>query len=232
METERNTRPSEVEICDLRLDALKSVSAIHLASFPDSAISKLGMESIRRYYEWQLVGPHRCDAIGAYQNSELIGFLFGGHFNGALSGFLNKNRWYLAWRIAIHPNVVFDSSFRQKLLQGVRSLSRWKKKRTAAPLQGQVCTSSFGILAIAVSPDCQGHGVGKLLMTEAERRAEHSGHDGMHLTVSPQNGQAVRFYEGIGWHKNPNDESWQGGMRKEIGGSNVAGELFVHAAEN
>jgi len=39
----------------------------------------LGTEAVRRYYEWQLVGPHEVTAISAYINTELVGFCFGGN---------------------------------------------------------------------------------------------------------------------------------------------------------
>jgi hypothetical protein len=83
---------------------LPAISAIHLAAFPKSALSRLGKGAVRRYYYWLLTGPHPDSfTIGAWQGEQLAGFCFGGKFRGALSGFLRKNRAYLAWRVLTHP---------------------------------------------------------------------------------------------------------------------------------
>ena len=232
MNTAPTTSADSLQIADIGLKALGSVSVIHQASFPDSAISELGSEAIRRYYEWALVGPHDTVAIGAFRHSELVGFLVGGRFNGVLSGYLKKNHWYLAWRVATHPWLLLDSRFRARLAQGAKSLRRIKRQlQTAQPQRDPRGKSSFGILAIAVCPDCQSRGVGKHLMAEAERRARRLGHDGMHLSVHPQNEHAIQFYERLGWSKVPNEENWQGGMQKVICRQTVAREQGVPSAE-
>ena len=81
-------------IQNLKLHDLPAVSQIHLAAFPNSALSKLGPEAIRRYYEWQLTGPHDVTALGSFLDDKLVGFCFGGIFRGAMSGYLYKNSIY------------------------------------------------------------------------------------------------------------------------------------------
>ena len=58
----------------LELKDLQSIAILHQKAFQDSALTKLGLEPVRRYYEWQLTGPHDCYAIGAFSaDDELTG---------------------------------------------------------------------------------------------------------------------------------------------------------------
>lgn len=34
------------------------VAGVHVAAFPSSALTRLGSEAVRRYYLWQIEGPH------------------------------------------------------------------------------------------------------------------------------------------------------------------------------
>ena len=75
----------------------------------------------------------------------------------------------------------------------------------------------FGILAIAVHPDFQGLGVGQALMAHAESVARIQQFPQMQLSVAPDNQQAVRFYERLGWQRivKPGHE-WKGDMIKPL----------------
>lgn len=74
----------------LNHDDLPAVAAIHVAAFPDSALTALGVEAVRRYYAWQLDGPHEVFALGVdavqydndgtIANKQLIGYCFAGGF--------------------------------------------------------------------------------------------------------------------------------------------------------
>lgn len=90
MKPEQTT--SRLVIKKLEFGNLIDVAKVHKRAFPESALSKLGLEATRRYYEWQLLGPHDTYAIGVFENDLLLGFCFGGVFRGALNGFLNKNK--------------------------------------------------------------------------------------------------------------------------------------------
>ena len=64
-----------MKIRSIELLDLNSIAKIHLAAFPKSALSHLGQEAVRRYYEWQLTGPHDCLAIGAIdEQGRMLGF--------------------------------------------------------------------------------------------------------------------------------------------------------------
>ena len=79
-----------MEIRNLEAKDLPYVAAVHVAAFPDSALTMLGTEVVRRYYEWQLTGPHDIAALGAFAGAGVEGYCFGGVFRGAMSGFFNS----------------------------------------------------------------------------------------------------------------------------------------------
>jgi len=204
---------SSPRIDELKTSDLPAVSAVHIAAFPDSALTKLGSGAVERYYRWQLEGPHECSALGIWTGLGLVGFCFGGIFRGALQGFLKENRAYLAGRILCRPWLLTNSIFRERFNAGWRSLRRRSKKGNRAP---KPSIRSFGILSIAVHPDHAGTGFGKMLMAEAERQAVIRGFARMDLSVHPSNVVAVRFYERLGWQRVGTAEKWSGHMIKAL----------------
>lgn len=208
-----------VQIRDLTVQDLERVAVVHVLAFPDSALTKLGVEATRRYYAWQLTGPHECRAFGAFLDGELGGFCFGGIFRGALSGFLRTNRWFLIGRILTRPHLLLHSVVRARLFQTRRILPRLVRPGRAGNQSGKripkQTSRSFGILSIAVDPRCQGAGVGRALMEAAEAASREGAFSRMHLTVSPENIQAIRFYERLGWTRVA-EENWQGRMMKSL----------------
>ena len=211
-----NSMQAHMLIRKIRAEDLPDVAAVHMLAFPESALTRLGVEAVRRYYEWQLLGPHEVTALGAYVNAELVGFCFGGIFRGAMSGFVRKNRKFLIGRVLARPWLVTNPLFRSRLTAGARVLKGRAKPPTSAARHASPAPDHFGILAIAVHPERQGLGVGKMLMREAENVARRYGFREMDLTVSPGNRRAVEFYESLSWRRFSRDSVWKGEMRKSL----------------
>jgi len=207
---------TDVFIRTLEAKDLREVAMVHMLAFPDSALTMLGTEAVRRYYEWQLVGPHEVVALSARVNSELVGFCFGGIFRGAMSGFVRKNRMFLIGHVLAHPYLVRNPIFRDRLAAGARVLKSQAKPQASAPPPPSQNLNHFGILAIAVHPQRQGLGIGKVLMAEAEDVARRQGFQEMDLTVNPGNRQAVEFYERLNWIRFSKDSVWKGQMKKSL----------------
>ncbi len=206
-----------MKIRTLQSSDLPAVAKIHMRAFTDSALTSMGAEAVRRYYEWQLTGPHEVAALGAEIDDRLAGFCFGGLFRGAMAGFLQQNRAYLALRVATHPWLALNPIFRDRLFSGVKVLRRFPQPiATMAMPSPKDKKKPFGILAISVNPDFQGKGVGKLLMNAAEEVAIERGFERMQLSVNPANQQAIGFYLGLGWVKIPIDGPWTGEMSKPL----------------
>jgi ribosomal protein S18 acetylase RimI-like enzyme len=205
----------QLAVAPLDLDDLPAIVAIHVRAFPDSAITVLGPEAVRRYYEWLVDGPHDAVVMGAWQGAKLVGFCAAGVFRGAMNGFLRKNRGYLALHVASHPWLVLSPLIRERLRSAVEITLRFSRRRqrhdaAAAP------APPYGVLSIATDPDVRGSGAGRALMLDAEARARSLGHARMVLTVHPENGRAVRFYEQLGWSRRAETGAWSGAMQREL----------------
>jgi len=198
----------------LQENDLQGVTLIHLAAFPKSALGLLGASVVYRYYQWQMQGPHDAIALGIFQGQKLVGFCFAGVFRGALSGFLQKNKWFLVLRVLTHPWLAATPFFRERLKFAWAVLSRQPARNVS---QSVVPANSFGILAIAVDPQIQSVGLGKQLMMETEKIAIERCFSHLHLTVAVDNGQAIAFYNKLGWQKIPAaDGAWCGVMMKKL----------------
>ena len=205
---------NQLMIRNITIEDLQAISGIHLRAFPDSALSKLGLEAVRRYYHWQLTGPHESHSIIALNNQKIVGFCFAGVFHGALGGFLRKNQTFLVRRVISRPWLLFNELFRVRILSALRSLKIIPRKKIKSQPSPNKKLKIYGILSIAVDPQIQSRGVGRALMKAAEQDAIDKGFEQMGLTVSPKNLQAINFYTGLGWVKK--GDPWAGSMIKNL----------------
>lgn len=198
---------------------LPAVARVHLLAFPDGALTLLGAEAVRRYYHWQLTGPHDVVALCIVEGRELTAFCFGGIFRGALQGFLRKNRRYLVWCLATRPWLLANKIVQQQMgaalrLLGGRLSTSPTQKLATAPISSKV---PFGVLSIAVHPGKAGTGQGQCLMHCLEQAAHNRRFSGMNLVVSPKNRHAINFYERLGWTRDLEPSGiWSGAMRKDF----------------
>lgn len=206
------TAPDDIVVRDLATEDLEVVSRVHMNAFGDSVLAQLGEEAVRRNYAWQLDGPHDLTAVLAERRGEGVGYLFGGVFRGSTIGFVKREKWFLARRVALRPQILLRGvGWNRVMLAGRLLLRRHSAPQPEDP--SRVPERSFGVLAIAVDPAAQGSGVGARLMDEARRSALAAGFERMHLSVHPGNDQAVRFYRNLGWTEMPDaDGHWAGRM--------------------
>ena len=197
---------------------LTSVAHVHMLAFPSSGLTQLGIEAVRRYYLWQLTGPHDSLCIGAFDGVKMAGFCFAGVFRGAETGFLQNNILFLIWHLVTHPTLLTRDIILDRVAYSVRAFRQLMRHNRKLAREGKLPTRSFGILSIAVNPECQGAGIGRLLMQNAELTACKQGFGSMRLSVKPENHQAIIFYEKSGWQKIPAaDGVWRGLMAKTLG---------------
>lgn len=196
---------------------LAVVAALHRAAFPESLLSRLGVSLVTSYYEWQLqrgaVSP-AFRALVAERGGEVCGFVVGGRYQGATSGFVRRYCRVLALALLRNAHLLVSREVRQKLAAVAASLVKVAAGRVHSappPVAAAPAVRSFGILALAVSPSRESAGVGRALMTEMTRAARELEFPRMNLTVNPGNARAIAFYERGGWQRHP-DNPWRGGM--------------------
>ena len=209
----RNAPADGIVVRQLEERDLSQVAVIHCRAFAGTPITLLGTEAVRRYYAWQLNGPHDCYAMGAWADNLLCGYYFGGVFRGAFSGFIRTQWPYLSRQVLLRPHLLAQPLVWARALQAVRSLVRSLHVKPARIPARCSAARSFGILAIAVDPTRQRLGVGQHLMAAAEAQARQEGFARMHLTVEPENEQAVSFYLKLGWRKK-DASPWAGHMER------------------
>jgi len=206
---------NEIELKIIKEVDLAEVARIHINAVPESALTKLGHEVVCRYYLRQLTRAYDCYAVAASKNGKLLGFCFGGIFHGALSDFLRINKKFLIKQVFLHPWLLANQIFRDRLIIALHSLKvlpAKKNKPTTSVIKEN--SRSFSILSIAVDPFTQSRGVGRILMQAAEKKAIEKGFNQMDLSVNPKNLQAINFYLGLGWVKK--GDPWAGSMIKNL----------------
>jgi ribosomal protein S18 acetylase RimI-like enzyme len=199
-----------------------SIADIHMMAFPISGLTQFGRETTQRYYLWHLESAHETQCIGAFINSELVGYIIAGVFRNSEVEFLTKNGISLVWHLITHVWLLKNEIIRKKVNYGIKVLSRKfinKEENNQTPKQ---YIAKYGVLAIATHPEFKGLGIGKLMMKEVEQIARQKRFSSMRLTVHTDNLQAVLFYEKLGWQKIPTVEGkWKGNMKKSIGNGNM-----------
>lgn len=196
---------------------LRAIAVLHIDAFPDSVLARLGPDVMERYYDWQLSGPHDVVAIVAEVDGQPAGYLFGGVFRGSTIGFVKREKWLLFRSVLRHPGVLRSSLGWRRIALAGRLLAR-RPSPPAPEAPAAVPPRSFGVLAIAVDPRAQGRGVGRALMAETTARARAQGFERLHLSVHPDNEQALRFYRGLGFDALPEpDGTWSGRMTCGLG---------------
>lgn len=213
------------QICDLSLKDLPEIVEVHLSAFPESALTQIGGETVRRYYEWQMKHAENALIIGAFLKNQMAGFCFAGKFFDATSGFLRRNSLFIFWQIVSHPRLLQNVLIREKTSFGIKVLKKKffrnseakKSKEKQNPHPESInLAESFGILSIAVSRRFQGYGIGQALMRTSEAAARQRNFRQMHLSVHTDNLSAVRFYEKCGWQPILIESVWKGDMKKTL----------------
>lgn len=209
---------SSISVRPLTVEDLGQVSSIHILAFDDRAFSRMGEETVRRYYNWLLLGPHKALALGAYKADQLIGFCFSGVFHHALSGFLKKNRYFLIRYVLFHPWLLFNPLILNRVKLALRFLYyrlRPQARKISNP-SSEPQGKYFSILAIATHPEHWGSGVGRLLMQHSEEFALQLNFSTIRLAVDTTNTRAIEFYERQGWKKELVNNEWKGLMVKSL----------------
>jgi ribosomal protein S18 acetylase RimI-like enzyme len=188
---------------------LPTVAAIHCAAFPSSWLTKLGKAAVVRYYAWQMEGPHEAYVFGATIDGKLSGFCFSGVFPTAIAGYLRQNWVPLTWRLLMRPSLLRSPLLAERLRRALQALFASKAKARPANEHEK---RPFDILSIAVDPGVQRVGLGQLMMERAREVAAEHGFHVMTLMVNPENRQALRFYEKIGWERALMNGEWRGNM--------------------
>ena len=207
------------------INDLHQVVAVHVEAFPSAAMTRLGLEVVRRYYDWQINGPHDCIPIGYFIDDRMVGFCFWGVFRGATGGFIRKEKFFLIRKVIITPSLWLNRTAFSRMITGINIILPKKRKQHINPITESVTKKGrCSILSIAVSPRCQGKGVGKAILREVEKFARLAGYEAIYLSVHKSNQSGVGFYKANGFEV-VNEDSNSYRMKKPVQESY---EYFTH----
>lgn len=198
---------------------LVQVAEIHISAFPGSVLSKFGVQTIEEYYHWQMIPPNICYAIGAFDKTDMLGFVFAGKFRNAELYFIQENIFFLFCQLLLHPGIIFSQHLFHRFGTTIAAVKEHFKDGRQRKIQSTPANKKrFGILSIAVRPRSQHGGIGKLLVEKVEQLARDQGFDVISLSVDPDNIGSVQFYEHTGWERvfDSPDNGWQGHLIKQI----------------
>lgn len=202
---------TELIIAPLTTEHIEAITSIHMAAFPNRALTFLGQKAVARYYDTLLHNPNFCLSIGVFENQKLVGYLVGGEVRGTMRSFLKDHSGYLILHILTHPWLLAKPIVRDRMNLALVQMKARKPRPRLSVQSSNIQT--FSVLVIAVDPTVQHKGAGKLLMGRAERVAIEHNYARMHLSVDVQNTQAIRFYERLKWSKD-REHNWRGSMVK------------------
>lgn len=178
-----------MEIKRLSEKDINEVVNIHMKSFPDFFLTFLGPRFLKEFYTSFLVDDEGMAFVAVDEESNrIVGGIVGpvvpdGYFKRLL-----KRRW-LVFCLASMSAVIKRPTVIKRLFRAVfyRGESPQGPKRSL-------------LSSIAVDPDAQGKGVGRMLVMRWAEEARSRGSNGCFLTTDADGNDAVNsFYQALGW---------------------------------
>ena len=185
---------------------LKSISQVHIACFPDSFSTKLGMVKIpgggglllSKFYEEYLMKVPELFLVAENDRNEIQGFCMGYYCedNEYVKNYFRHNLFWIGLRI-LWLLVSLDKATWSKLKNS------FKKSNPFLVVNNEVDAISLkekgDLLSICVLPQCRGNGMAQELICKYEEILRSKKRKICILTVATDNGRGVHFYERNGY---------------------------------
>jgi ribosomal protein S18 acetylase RimI-like enzyme len=176
-----------VEMRKIDLEYIDDIVKVHMKAFPSFFLTFLGPRFLKEFYKSFIVDEQGIGVV-ATENNKLLGAIVGpfqptGYFKRLL-----KRKWY-AFCFASIGAVLKNPKVIKRLFRAVFY-------RGESPPDGQRALLS----SIAVSPDAQGKGVGRSLVSSWLDEVKSRGGKGAFLTTDAEDNDVVNgFYQSLGW---------------------------------
>ena len=167
---------------------LDQVVALHLRAFPGFFLSYLGARFLRDFYASFVDDLDGVGLAAINENRVMIGVVVGPMIPRGFFGRLVRRRW---WSLAVScaAAAARKPSITPRLVRGLTY------RGDPPPGEGLALLSS-----IAVAPEAQGSGVGKLLVESWLAGVRERGGKGAYLTTDALHNDGVNgFYQRLGW---------------------------------
>ena len=188
---------------------LKKIAECRIDAFPDSLSSKLGTAFVSKMLSMYIEKNNFI--ISVESNDECMGFVtalvpenehscstresINFTFNDLLKGLLRK-----PW-LFFHPIILREYKVGLEMIRK-KFKAKFTQLKPAAPDLTKLAPeiiNSVGLIDIAVQPKYQGKGYGSILLNAFENHCRAIGKHKMHLSVKPNNYNAIQSYKKNGW---------------------------------
>lgn len=178
-----------VKITDLKRTDIKNVVDVHMRSFPEFFLTFLGPRFLREFYGSFLVDDEGVGFVAKDEETEkIIGFIVGPVVPNGYFKRLLKRRWW-AFCIASMLAVLKRPTVTKRLFRAVF----YRGESPQGPPRSLLSS-------IAVDPDIQSKGIGKLLVSRWMEEVKSRGSNGCFLTTDIEGNEGINiFYQKLGW---------------------------------
>ncbi|CAN5732403.1 hypothetical protein BH10BAC2_BH10BAC2_16180 [soil metagenome] len=187
------------------LQQLPEVARCHMASFPDSFGTKLGLAYSKKSLQWFLAGENRF-LFHITDEGRVIGYCGGfqstGLGDGSTSGMMQYAMNEAAMGMFRKPWLFFHKDVIRFYPLIIKNISRkiTGSKNTAVISPGGInLITSIGLVVIGVHPAYRGKGCFELLMHHFEKECKERNATKMTLSVKSSNTRAIVAYKKAGW---------------------------------
>lgn len=167
---------------------LQDVVTVHLASFPGFFLSILGPRFLSAFYSGVCSDPDGIRLVCINSSGNVSAFIVGTvNPRGFYSRLLRKD--WLRFSLASLPSVIRNPSIIKRVARGFFH-----------PSQNPGGPDVAGLLSIGVLPECQGIGVGKILVNRFLEETAKRGCTKVFLTTDRDNNDSTNaFYQKLGF---------------------------------
>ena len=187
---------------------LKDISRCHIAAFPTSLSSKMGLAYCIKMLDWYLSTDNKF-LFHIKESKSIVGYCGGfvrkGELHGSSTGMTQHASRAGIKALLLRPWLLAHPKFQKNYKFIWRNLVLLFKKHPKALIGSSNIEAtkelSAGLVVIGVDPKFQANGYGSLLLKEFEKKAKEMNCLRMNLTVESSNASAIRAYERNGWIK-------------------------------
>lgn len=187
------------------LDDVETIVSIHQEAFKDFFLSSLGRSFLKLYYS-SFISSEEGVVYCATKNNELVGFSACSYVSRGFNPSLIKKNVFKYGTEAI-------ILFFKKPGALIRLAKNMNKESSDSKVNDNGLYAE--LYSIAVSPLCQGEGVGKLLLTTIERDVVNHNNQISLTTDYYNNDKTIAFYRALGYENYyefttfPNRKMWR-----------------------
>lgn len=193
-------------LVDSKHNHLHDIALCHMACFPTSLSTQLGVKYVKKTLEWFLRNPNRFlyhveehNGVAGYCG----GFVPQYYGDGSSSGMLQYAFKEALIGLATHPWLLLHPEVRNQyrfLWLNIRRKITGKNIPLDNTIAKPLKPTHVGLVVIGVHPDFRGSGVAQILADEFENKAKAFNKQELILSVKTDNKRAINAYKKFGWN--------------------------------